>query len=428
MDCMQTTIQVPEISARLRERVSTLADEPSGLIDRCYTEVLRIGEYADLSQSGREDVRSAIGLFVARWCGSVLEQGWLTPDEVENFGAWVRRRVHQSVSLDSILCALRRAIEQLWLAHLALAAHDDRLRDELLFVVSPYLLKFSEFTNQFIEQVFLDEQFQHSRWRDEVRCKLCDLVFNGGSDEQVFCRIGRSLGFDSTMPRTALAIDYDTSDASELNRENPLRNLIYKFARHIEVPIEHVVYVTRRDRLLIWVPCARGGSLISNQRLLSDSLVAFVTRLNEVRAVGVGLMNNGARGWATSAEEAITALDLACYREGGRKVHLYSEIAIYEGIRSSASALRYLESLLSEITHEKDLLKTLECYFDHNQHRKATAAALEIHPNTLNYRLDRVEALLGVELDAPSAIAPLFVALKMCNVVRFVSVSALEKS
>jgi sugar diacid utilization regulator len=152
--------------------------------------------------------------------------------------------------------------------------------------------------------------------------------------------------------------------------------------------------------------------------LLSDSLAAFASSVNEVRAVGVGLMNRGAKGWTMSAEEAITALDLSRCCENKRKVHLYSDIAVYEGIRCSSSALRYFESVLSELTHEKGLLKTLECYFDKSQHRKATAAALEIHPNTLNYRLDRVEALLGVRLDAPSSIVPLFVALKMRHILR----------
>ncbi|MDQ7980970.1 hypothetical protein QYH69_27415 [Paraburkholderia sp. SARCC-3016] len=178
MDCTREKVEIPEISARLRERVAVLADEPSSLIDRCYGEVLRIGEYADLSRSAREDVRDVIGLFVGRWCGSMLEQPSLTHADLEDFGVWVRRRVHQGISLNSILRALRRAIEQLWLAHLALVAHDRPLGDELLFVLSPYLLRFSESMNQLIERVFLDERFKDSRWRDELRCKLGDLLFD----------------------------------------------------------------------------------------------------------------------------------------------------------------------------------------------------------------------------------------------------------
>jgi PucR C-terminal helix-turn-helix domain len=55
---------------------------------------------------------------------------------------------------------------------------------------------------------------------------------------------------------------------------------------------------------------------------------------------------------------------------------------------------------------------------ENNQHRKATAASLGIYLNTLSYRLDRIEALLGAKLDAPGWIAPIFIALKMRDVGR----------
>jgi carbohydrate diacid regulator len=418
IDCAAAVINAPKISLRLRKYVYALAGEPSDLIDHCFAEVRRVDEYAGLGPSEEKDVRNAIGLFVEHWCSSMLEQAWFAPEEMESFDAWIRRRVHHGLSLASILCALRRAIEQLWLAHLSLAKHDDELRDELLFVISPHLLKFADFMNQFIGSVFIDEQFRHSRWRNDARRKLCELVFSGTSDEEVFCRIGRNLGFDPTIPRTALAMDCEVSDGAKMNRESPLENFIYRFARHINVPVDHVIYAMRRGRLLIWVPCARGSSLILNQRLLSDAVVGFARKSDEVHAIGVGLLNQRARGWATSAEEAMTALDFSRNHEGGKKVHLYSDIVIYESIRSNSSALRFFESMLGEILHEKDLLKTLSCYFDNNQHRKATAASLDIHPNTLNYRLGRIETLLGVELDSPSSIAPLFVALKMRNVIK----------
>jgi carbohydrate diacid regulator len=416
-DCAAAVIKSPKISVRLREYVYSLASEPSDLIDHCFAEVRRVEEYAGLGPSEEKDVRNAIGLLVTHWCSSMLGQAWFAPEEMKSFDAWIRRRVHHGLALASILCALRRAIEQLWLAHLSLAEHDEKLRDELLFVISPHLLKFADFMNQFIGSVFLDEQLHHSRWRNDARRRLCELVFSRASDEEVFCRIGRNLGFDPTIPRTALAMDYKASDGTDLNRESSLENFISRFARHISVPIDHIVYVMRRDRLLIWVPCARGSSLILNQRLLSDAMLAFARKSDEVRTIGVGLLNQRVSGWATSAEEALTALDFAGNHEGGKKVHLYSDIVIYESIRSNSSALHFFESMLGEILHEKHLFETLTCYFDNNQHRKATATALDIHPNTLKYRLGRIETLLGVKLDSPNSIAPLVVALKLRNVV-----------
>lgn len=57
------------------------------------------------------------------------------------------------------------------------------------------------------------------------------------------------------------------------------------------------------------------------------------------------------------------------------------------------------------------VLAALVEYFAHDQDVNAAAAALHVHPNTLRYRLGRVEALLGRSLKAPATIAELTLAL-----------------
>jgi sugar diacid utilization regulator len=405
----------PDISSALRHNIAALHDEPWYLIEHCYAAVMRVDGYEKLGLSERKDVCDALGLIVRRWCSLVLRQARELPGEIEQLEASIRRRVHQGVSLVSVLCAFRLGVKELWLAHLGLAGHDRALCDELLFVVSPYLLEYADFMTRFIQRVFLDEQFQHTRWRGEMRRQLCELVFAGASDEQDFVRIARSLGFDPTLPRIALAIDCELTDASRLNPEAAFERLARDVARAIKVEAEHVVYVTRRGRLVVWVPCARGNSLIFNQRSLCGAIVEFANRAQEVRHIGIGLTNHGLRGWAISADEANAALDVATHGAHRAKVLPYADIAIDESIRANQSALRYFEAMLGEILYERDLMKTLECYFDNRQHRKTTAAALGIHPNTLNYRLERIEMLLGAELDTPGWIARLFIALKLRN-------------
>src|SRR5258708_32471626 len=69
--------------------------------------VMQVDGYASLGLSEKRDIRNSIGLFVTRWCSSILEQAWFTPAEMEKFEASVRRRVHQGISLVAILCAFR---------------------------------------------------------------------------------------------------------------------------------------------------------------------------------------------------------------------------------------------------------------------------------------------------------------------------------
>ncbi|MDA0173812.1 PucR family transcriptional regulator [Solirubrobacter taibaiensis] len=57
------------------------------------------------------------------------------------------------------------------------------------------------------------------------------------------------------------------------------------------------------------------------------------------------------------------------------------------------------------------VLDALKEFFARDQDVSAAAAALHVHPNTLRYRLGRVEALLGRSLRSPATIAELMLAL-----------------
>ncbi len=250
----------------------------------------------------------------------------------------------------------------------------------------------------------------HMRSSREMRRQLAALIFDGAHDGQAFA----GFGFDAAMPRIALAVDCSICHPDTARSESAHASLAQGIASHLRLAVEQVVYVTRCGRFIAWAPCACRNSPLRDQRALSEALERFASQATQVRAIGVGLANDGLRGWAESAQEAIAALD-AVRRNRGRSTRVlpYSDIAIDKSVCSNESALRYFEAVLEVLVDEKDLIHTLQSYFDHCQHRKATAAALNIHPNTLKYRLNRIEALLGADLRAPSWIARLFTALKL---------------
>jgi purine catabolism regulator len=57
------------------------------------------------------------------------------------------------------------------------------------------------------------------------------------------------------------------------------------------------------------------------------------------------------------------------------------------------------------------LWEAVVAYFDNDLDVVRTAAALHLHPNSLRYRLARVEKLLGRSLKQPSTIAGVYIAL-----------------
>ena len=124
-------------------------------------------------------------------------------------------------------------------------------------------------------------------------------------------------------------------------------------------------------------------------------------------------MNHGPGGWAASVSEATKAIELGEKRGTSSGVYFYSEIAVHESVLGTETTVRYLDSLIQRLAQESELLPTLESYFANGQRRKVTAAALAIHPNTLTYRLERIEDLAGCKLADFDALVNLHLAVRL---------------
>ena len=72
----------------------------------------------------------------------------------------------------------------------------------------------------------------------------------------------------------------------------------------------------------------------------------------------------------------------------------------YQLTRPSDATPR-LRSLLDPLERNPDFLPTLEAWLASDLDRRAAAAALHVHPNTLDYRLRRVGELTGAEPTSP---------------------------
>ena len=70
-----------------------------------------------------------------------------------------------------------------------------------------------------------------------------------------------------------------------------------------------------------------------------------------------------------------------------------------------------IERIVVVLHEHPPLHEALIAYFDHDLDVPATAAALHLHPNSLRYRLQRLEEELGCSLKKPATIAELHIAL-----------------
>ncbi len=147
--------------------------------------------------------------------------------------------------------------------------------------------------------------------------------------------------------------------------------------------------------------------------------------------VGVSREVQGLAALRDAYREARDTLSVAYALGDFQRVTYYGDLKLYRllmavGTQDAAPLLSfYTESLRPLVAHDArrggDLVRTLRGFFAAHGNLARAAVDLDIHRNTLVYRLERISALTGLDLDDPDDRLILHLALKVQRVL-----SALE--
>jgi purine catabolism regulator len=121
---------------------------------------------------------------------------------------------------------------------------------------------------------------------------------------------------------------------------------------------------------------------------------------------GIGTPAQSLEDWLTSFRQAGQALEMS-QRLAETRPLFYPDLSVYRlllQIDDSPELKAFQQEILGPLLeHEngKELIRTLEVYFERNGNLKKTAHNLYIHRNTLIYRLERIHEITGLDLDNP---------------------------
>ena len=137
-------------------------------------------------------------------------------------------------------------------------------------------------------------------------------------------------------------------------------------------------------------------------------------------AIGIGSVAPHIGDWRTSYLEAVQAADFARRLKSEKPLYI-GDLGIYTFLarpeyRRDLLALRdgTIGSLLGyEEKQRSDLLLTLNAFFEAHGNHTQTAELLNIHRNTLSYRMGRIAEITGLDLNQPDVRLAVHLALKV---------------
>ncbi len=179
--------------------------------------------------------------------------------------------------------------------------------------------------------------------------------------------------------------------------------------------------IVRSASAVFLVPDEVAADLATVEKLAGQVLAAAAPVMKPGTAsVGIGNLANGVSELARSHVEARQALRLT-RRAGGRgRVASYRSLGAFRlllEVQSPDALRRFVNELLGTLleyaqSRDTPLLETLEALAAARWVRRAAARQLGIHINSMSYRVERIQALTGLQLDEPETRVAISIALR----------------
>jgi hypothetical protein len=306
-----------------------------------------------------------------------------SPEQLEPFRASARDRASEGMPLEDLLHAYRLGGRLGWRAIAASAGEDEQ---RTLVEAAELVMRYVDEVSAAVAQSYLDERQQLVSEEERTVRDLFETIVRDQPLDGRLARLAERHGFELGEAYHPFVIRVPVSGG---RRHADLAGQL----RH-----ERVLALTEGDRVAgLLTPAARERArLPAGLTVIGEATPrAMLTQaLDEVRAVAELAERRGLTGTVSVAEFSLELLLRAAPRH------------------AQANEQRVLAPL-SDAANPRgsDLLGTLTAFVDHDLDRRATAAALHVHPNTLDYRLRRVRDLTGLDLRRPEAIAQLVLAL-----------------
>jgi sugar diacid utilization regulator len=256
----------------------------------------------------------------------------------------------------------------------------------------------------------------------QVRDDLVEgLLLGGGRGNGEVGRWARHLGYDATLEHRILAVTIEAAGsarpagAAAAFRKRVAAAIDHFFATRMPGAISSI----REDEVVIVVPERGEQQRSAQQRGGQQRPAAEASRLSSacltlmrdlfpeaVITIGIGGACRDPADIARSYGEARRTIDAVVRLGHHGQVVAFEDLGIHR-LLLQVPDLAELRSFAAEILGKlsgqdrqrgTELLATLACYFRENSSPQRTARAMHVHPNTVAYRIRRIQEITGLQL------------------------------
>lgn len=370
------------LAARCESQVNELARRMSGDVFeslRGYAELPNDVKDVEIAATARHAMRLFLGYVSDHPSRAAALDGPATL-----FQERAAQRAEEGMPLHLLLRTYLRGTRVLWGALRRSAKPGE---EAALAELGGYLFAAQERVIGAVTETYLDEQAALAAERREERRSLARALLDGRPVPQ-------------PQQGPALVLCLQLSPASDAAAERARHALVAarRMVRRLQTALERlcgvdVLTLLDEDGGHVIVPglAAAPGDLMTVLREAAGS------RVRAAAAVTAGAEEIPGAARLTSD---VVRVARACGRPAG--LHDLDDVLLeYHLVCRSIESGRRIRALLEPIADRPELLETLRVHLEQHQDRRATAALLHLHPNSVDNRINRIVALTGLDLSSP---------------------------
>lgn len=254
---------------------------------------------------------------------------------------------------------------------------------------------------------------------------LYDLLYNNFESTDELIKRGRYWNWELSKPQHLFVVEPD--DFKQLrNKDQVLAGLQLFIEAFLKPHFLQTIITEMQDQIIVIIPATeeKGRSAKQHIKNLANLLQANLQEaaFEATVSCGIGKLHSSAAELCQSFQEAKHALDLGRFiREKGHVTYFgdLGVIRLLSHVSLDQLDEYYQEQLAVIIEYDEknnmNFLEILQMYFQQNGDLNITAEKLFMHPNTLRYRLKKIEELLDVDLQKLEIRINLSVACKIAK-------------